>query len=234
MIVPDFPWHQQLDGNAVVTFHVADAGMARHFVPRPFEIVTPWPGRTVAALYWARYGAGSDVPFGELTVSCALVRHRGRRVQWLSHSYVDESRSRDRSRMRLGMPRELADFPRDPRRPRHLLASRDGQLLCRVRLGPVVWGWRRTLQRIAMHQDADSPTDVWVHGNEIAGRVGVATARIDVPRESPLHVLGLGQPLGAVCVRDAFGVFAGADFLPRHTIPVRQTVETFTARRGAA
>jgi hypothetical protein len=234
VILPDFPWHQRLDGTAVVTLHSADASIARHFVPRPFEIVSPWPGRTVGALYWARYGDGSDVPFGELTVSCALVRHRGHRVPWLSHSYVDEARSRDRARLRLGLPRELADFPRDPRRPRQLLASRDGQTLCRLRVGPVAWGWRRTLRRVAMHLDADTPTDVWVHGNEIAGRIGLAPARVEIPRESPLHVLRLGQPLAALCMRDAFGVFAGADFLPRHTIPVRPTVEAYPVRRGAA
>jgi acetoacetate decarboxylase len=74
------------------------------------SIVELRPGRTLGAIGIVEYGQGSIFPYNELVAICGLVR-AGRRIGgWISHIYVDSTRSQAGGHELFGLPKQLASF----------------------------------------------------------------------------------------------------------------------------
>src|SRR5437867_5261733 len=112
MLYPPAPW--TLQGNAIQTLQFVDSARVRPLIPPALKLVSPWPGRTLGGLYLARYGPGSTLEYNELIVVAALTRGAGRFGIWVSHIYVDDPASMAGGREIWGLPKELAEFDREP------------------------------------------------------------------------------------------------------------------------
>ncbi len=105
---PAAPWH--LQGNALLWLYWQDADQARSLVPAAARVIRMLPGRTLGALYVARYQSGSTLEYSEMIVARALSWHRGHIGAWLPQLWVDDVRSRDGGRAIWGLPKQCADF----------------------------------------------------------------------------------------------------------------------------
>src|SRR5262249_38679408 len=89
--------------------YLAPVDRVRPLVPAEFDIVTLWPGRTLATAFLADYGPGSTLEYHEFGLQPALVRFRGVTAAWNSLLLVDSPAS-VRGGELLGFQKQLADF----------------------------------------------------------------------------------------------------------------------------
>jgi hypothetical protein len=88
--------------------YLAPVDLVRPLVPEQFEIVSVWPGRTLASVFVADYGPGSTLEYHEFGLQPALVRFRGVTAAWNSLPLVDSPAS-VRSGELLGFRKQLAE-----------------------------------------------------------------------------------------------------------------------------
>jgi hypothetical protein len=221
------PWHLVTRGATLVTLHAVPLGRARALVPPGLRIVPAWPGCTLGGLFVTEYGPGSVLQYNELIAAGALVWHDGRPCPWVTHIYVDSEESVRGGRALLGVPKLFAPFRREVGGPGHTVVGDPERPICRFEPGPALWLWRQRLRVVSLHRDVRdrSGTTVVVQGNELRGRGGVARAGVEIPRESPLHPLGLGRPLLTLCAREVEAVLGGAAFHPARTFAARVRAE---------
>src|SRR5690349_21774012 len=105
---PPAPW--RLRGASVQSLRLVRVEQAHRFVPAGVRIVPVVPRRTLAAMYCARYEAGSTLQYSELAMAPALVRTRGKIGFWISHLYVDNPVSVAGGRETWHLPKQLAAF----------------------------------------------------------------------------------------------------------------------------
>jgi hypothetical protein len=74
------------------------------------RVVPVAPGRTLGALFCARYEAGSTLQYHELAIAPALTRIGYRAGFWISHIYVDSPASVLGGRSIWSLPKQLARF----------------------------------------------------------------------------------------------------------------------------
>jgi acetoacetate decarboxylase len=130
---PPAPW--RLWGEAIVTLRAVSLDTARALTPAGLRVVPVLPGKTLAALYCARYGSRSTLSYHELIVAPALVCSKGRVGFWISHIYVDDPASMAAGREIWGLPKELAKFEWAPKQG-YARVERDAACLCEVRWSP--------------------------------------------------------------------------------------------------
>lgn len=247
--LPPMPWRLRCRDLALASFHRVDVQRARTVVPEEIPIVRGLPGSTVAGLFLAEYGPGSDLQYRELIVAAATVWHARRPAAWVTHLFVDEPASVEGGRALLGAPKHLAhvSWVGGAGRPQreavedreHVedrkvgddegagghreVAVRDGGgVICRIRFRPRFRLWRQRLRLAAMHRDVRDPSDTTAarHGNVLRGRLGLASVEVDIPSGSPLRRLGLSDPFLGLCGSDSTLLLGGADYLPLQTFPV--------------
>jgi acetoacetate decarboxylase len=176
---------------------------ARAWVPPELALVPVLPGRTLGGLYYAAYGAGSSLQYNELIVIAGLVRHRLRIGGWISHIYVDESRSIAAGREIWSLPKERALFSGSY--DSGLTVSQGSEVLCRLHgerpshrlpiplLAPVISKGKGKLH--------------WFRGAGTA-LCSIGKGAIEVPDESPFADLGLVQGRGIYLERLSLSVYA--------------------------
>lgn len=108
MSYPQAPWI--LQGDAVQTLHLVNVEQVRSLVPLELDIISVWPGKTVASVYLSYYGSNSVLEYSELIIVPAVVSYQGKIGSWISHIYVDHVDSVAGGREIWGLPKELADF----------------------------------------------------------------------------------------------------------------------------
>lgn len=109
---PPPPW--RLTGASIQTLRAVEIATVRPTLPPLVRIVPVLPGRTLAALYCARYDGVSVLAYHELIVASALVYAHGRVGFWISEIYVDDPRSQAGGREIWGLPKQLATFRWEP------------------------------------------------------------------------------------------------------------------------
>jgi hypothetical protein len=192
MDYPPPPW--TLRGEAAFGVKLLPVERAKAFVPPDLHIVRVLPGYTVGGIYLASYGPGSTLEYNELIVFPALVRHNRRIGAWVSHIYVDNEESAAGGREIWGLPKEPAEFRREPG-TLPAGASQDGRALCEVALGEPFPLWRQSFSGWAFGHKTGRYVRFHCHG---AARAALAGVRWTVPAESPFAGLGLDRPLLSV------------------------------------
>lgn len=216
---PEMPWRLRSRGTVAASLHWVDVRCARTLVPPELSVLRFLPGWTIGGLFLAEYGPGSDLQYNELIVGAATVWHRRRPALWITDLFVDDPASVAGGRALLGAPKHLAPFTRaegeitvgDPAAP-----------VCRARYRPRLWLWKQRVRLAALHRDVRefSGATAALHGQEMAGRWGLARVEVEVPPESPLRRLGLGDLITGFCGRDATFLLGGAPFLPLRLLTV--------------
>ncbi len=195
MTYPPAPW--KLQGFACQTLEPVDAVQARSLVPAELTVISLWPGKTVGGVYLATYGAGSALEYHELIVVAALVSYAGRVGCWISHIYVDNPDSVAGGREVWGLPKELAEFIWEQGQQSRIVVRQAERQLCTLSYDHPAWGWR---QGFTVPSFSALGTNLLLFQGQANARIGLASTRLEVPRESPFATLGLGQPwLGVSC-----------------------------------
>lgn len=220
---PNMPWRLRSRGIVVASLHWTDIRRARALVPPELSVIPFLPGRTIGGIFLAEYGPGSDLQYNELIVGAATVWHCGRPALWVTHLFVDDPAALAGGRALLGAPKHLAPSTRaegkitvgDPDAP-----------VCRARYRPRLWLWKQRVRLTALHRDVRelSGGSAALHGEELAGRWGLAEVEVEIPPESPLLRLGLGDPIAGFCGRDVELLLGGAPFLPLRFLPVTPSI----------
>lgn len=105
---PPAPWH--LRGDAIMAWRLVPESAVRQLVPADVRIVCPWPGRTVAILYWARYSESPVGDYCEFILAPALTRSKGKAAFWISHIVVDNHVSLLAGRSIWSLPKTSGAF----------------------------------------------------------------------------------------------------------------------------
>ncbi len=105
---PSAPWH--LKGSALITLHLVETPTARRWIPPELDLVSLWPGRTLAGVYLSSYEAGSVLEYHELIVAAGMVRYQGQVGFWISHIYVDNPSALAGGHEIWQLPKEMATF----------------------------------------------------------------------------------------------------------------------------
>ncbi len=186
MPYPPAPW--TLQGFGMQTVHLADAAGARRSVPPEFRIIPTWPGKTVVLASFGRYGPGSVLQYSELILTVP-VRGMGQRGLWVTHIYVDSADSLAGGREIWGLPKELVQFEwlED-----QVTLRQEGRQVCTLRWGRPRWLWR---QRLTVPCFSFLGSDLLAYRGRVRGRLGLDSAQLDVPAESPFAALNLGRAL---------------------------------------
>lgn len=176
----------------LLTAHLVRAAAVRPFVPDGLHIVHVLPGWTLASALLSYYGPTGTMEYHELALAGALVRHGRHVAPFVTHIYVDREDSVVGGR-RMGLPKEMATFAWDGRRPGQAALTRaDGVPLATIRYGG------RGLD-LTMRLRSPSLTtigrEVWAFRSWIRGAWGLTSAAFEVPPASPLAPLGLGKAL---------------------------------------
>jgi len=159
------------------------------------EIISIWPGKTLGGAYFATYQSGSALEYKELIVIAALVRHLTKVGTWISHIYVDNPDSVAGGREIWGLPKELAEFTWEHGQKSRIVVRQPGQQLCTLHYSQPAWGWR---QGFGVPSFSTLGADLLFFQGQAESRVGLTSAQLEVPQESPFVALGLGQPWLAV------------------------------------
>lgn len=164
----------------------------RASIPPELKVIPIMPGKTMGGIYYARYDAGSTLQYHELIVVSALVRLRWKPGVWISHIYVDDSRSEAGGREIWGLPKQQARFAEAA--DRSIIVSQAGSRLCTIfRKTPTSW---MTLPLFAPVVSCREDGPAWFRGLGRA-RCGLSYGAIDVPPHSPFAALGLQLGAGA-------------------------------------
>jgi len=193
MAYPPAPW--KLQGYACQTLHLVDASLAQSLVPSELNVVSVWPGKTIGGVYLATYGPGSVLEYHELIVVAGLVSHSGGVGGWISHIYVDNPDSVAGGREIWGLPKELAQFSWEQGQHNRLSVRQGERQLCTLSYEQPAWGWR---QGFSVPSFSVLERDLLLFRGEVSARIGLVSAKLDVPKESPFAALGFGQPWLAV------------------------------------
>ncbi|NJK62666.1 MAG: acetoacetate decarboxylase family protein [Synechococcaceae cyanobacterium SM2_3_1] len=105
---PPAPWH--LQGSALINLHLVKTTTSRRWIPPELDLVSLWPGRTLAGVYLSSYEAGSVLLYHELIVAAGMVRYRGQVGFWISHIYVDNPNALAGGHEIWQLPKEMATF----------------------------------------------------------------------------------------------------------------------------
>jgi acetoacetate decarboxylase len=126
---PSPPW--RLHATTMIAISLIDVAEARQYVPNDLKIVEIRKGRTLGAIGLVEYGPGSIFPYNELVVITGLARAGKRIGGWISHIYVDSTRSQAGGLELFGLPKQLASFTRttDDGHVRLEVESEEGLLL---------------------------------------------------------------------------------------------------------
>lgn len=126
---PPPPWRSV--GTTLIAASLIDVGQARKYVPADLEIIEPRRGRTLGEKGIFEYGDGSVFSYNELVVICGLARAGKRIGGWISHIYVDSTRSQAGGLELFDLPKQLASFTRSVKSGRFCfeIEAEDGYLL---------------------------------------------------------------------------------------------------------
>ncbi|MBV8883635.1 MAG: acetoacetate decarboxylase family protein [Chroococcidiopsidaceae cyanobacterium CP_BM_RX_35] len=190
MTYPQTPW--KLQGYAFQTAQLVDIERVRRFIPKELNIISVWPGKTLGGVYLSAYESGSVLEYNELIAIAALVSYGSKFGGWVSHIYVDDSDSVAGGREIWGLPKELAEFSWESDR---VTVRQNNQLLCSLSYHKQAFGWQ---QRLAASTFSNLGSDLLLFRSELESKLGLVSAKLAVPAESPLASLGIGQPLVTV------------------------------------
>jgi acetoacetate decarboxylase len=187
---PPSPW--RLMGPFFVAGSLTPIERAREHIPRDLRIVSVAKGRTLSAIGLIHYCEDSVFHYNELVVIAGLVRI-GRRVGgWISHIYVDSTRSQAGGIELFGLPKQLAGFSvdRGESQTRYTIEADDGLAL------QVEFANARPIIPIAGAGSCFGSVggDRRVSKFRIRGSVRSTTANIDIAATTPFASLEPHRP----------------------------------------
>ncbi|BAY20381.1 hypothetical protein NIES2100_01220 [Calothrix sp. NIES-2100] len=187
MSYPQAPW--KLQGYAMQTLHLVNINRVRSLVPLELDIISVWPGKTVASVYLSYYGSGSELEYSELIVVPAIVGYQGKFGAWVSHIYVDHVDSMAGGRDIWGLPKELANF--DWEQGQRITVRQGNRKLCTLNYGQQGMAWR---QKLGASSFSAIGANLVIFPAEFESRLGLISSQLEVPAESPFYEIGCGQP----------------------------------------
>ncbi|PHM08702.1 acetoacetate decarboxylase family protein [Nostoc sp. 'Peltigera malacea cyanobiont' DB3992] len=187
MSYPQAPW--TLQGYAIQTLHLVNIDQVRPLIPLELEIISVWPGKTLASVYLSHYGSGSVLEYSELIVVPALVNYQRKIGGWVSHIYVDNADSIAGGREIWGLPKELAEFTWE--QGKYVTVHQGNQRLCSLNYNQQSLAWRQWLSASSFSVKG---ADLLMFPAEVESVLGLIGSKLEIPAESPFSGIGLGQP----------------------------------------
>ncbi|MEH1807965.1 acetoacetate decarboxylase family protein [Nostoc sp.] len=187
MPYPQAPW--RLQGYAIQTLHLVNIDQVRPLIPLELDIVSVWPGKTLASVYLSHYGSGSVLEYSELIIVPALINYQRKIGAWISHIYVDNADSVAGGREIWGLPKELAEFTWE--QGKYVTVHQGNQRLCSLNYNQQSLAWRQWLSASAFSAKG---ADLLMFPAEVVSVLGLIGSRLEIPAESPFSGIGLGQP----------------------------------------
>jgi hypothetical protein len=186
MSYPSAPWI--LKGEAIQTLHLVNVDAVRSLVPPELNIISVWPGKTLAGVYLSQYGSGSMLEYNELIVAPAVVIHHGKVGVWVSHIYVDNVDSVAGGREIWGLPKEVADFTWDAK---SVTVRQGDRLLCTLNYNQQGLAWP---QRLNAASFTKINSNLLIFNFEFQARLGLVGSQLEVPSASPFASINFSQP----------------------------------------
>lgn len=187
MPYPQAPW--TLQGYAIQTLHLVNVDQVRPLIPLELEIISVWPGKTLASVYLSYYGSGSVLEYSELIVVPALVNYQSKIGGWVSHIYVNNPNSVAGGREIWGLPKELAKFTWE--QGKFVTVHQENRKLCSLNYNQQSLAWRQWLTASAFSTKGG---DLLIFPAEFESVLGLISSKLEIPGESPFSGIGLGQP----------------------------------------
>ncbi|MEH1977221.1 MAG: acetoacetate decarboxylase family protein [Nostoc sp.] len=187
MSYPQAPW--TLHGYAIQTLNLVNIDQVRPLIPLELEIISVWPGKTLASVYLSNYGSGSVLEYSELIVVPALVNYQRKIGAWISHIYVDNADSVAGGREIWGLPKELAEFTWE--QGKYVTVHQENRKLCSLKYNQQSLAWR---QRLSVSGFSAKDADLLIFPAEFESVLGLIGSKLEIPAESPFSEMGLGQP----------------------------------------
>ncbi|MCC5656343.1 acetoacetate decarboxylase family protein [Nostoc sp. XA010] len=187
MPYPQAPW--TLQGYAMQTLHLVNIDQVRPLIPLELEIISVWPGKTLASVYLSHYGSGSVLEYSELIIAPAVVNYQRKIGGWVSHIYVDNADSVAGGREIWGLPKELAEFTWE--QGKHVTVHQGNRKLCSLNYNHQSLAWRQWLTASAFGAKGG---DLLIFPAEFESVLGLISSKLEIPGESPFSGIGLGQP----------------------------------------
>ena len=187
MPYPQAPW--TLQGYAIQTLHLVNIDQVRPLIPLELEIISVWPGKTLASVYLSNYGSGSVLEYSELIVAPAVVNYQSKIGGWISHIYVDNADSVAGGREIWGLPKELAEF--NWKQGKHVTVHQGNRKLCSLNYNQQSLAWRQWLSASAFGAKG---ADLLIFPAEFESVLGLIGSKLEISPESPFSGIDLGQP----------------------------------------
>jgi acetoacetate decarboxylase len=190
MPYPSAPWN--LQGYSLQSLHLIDVDRVRPYIPSDLNIFSVFPGKTLGGVYAAAYRTGSILEYNELIVVGALVWEGGKLGSWISHIYVDNPDSIAGGREIWGLPKQEAEFIWHSSSTPTVEVRRGGQSLCTLSSHGQLPGWQQSFAAPAFGL---LNTQLLVFEAKADLKLELANVKLNIPTESSLSDLNLGQPL---------------------------------------
>jgi acetoacetate decarboxylase len=190
MTYPLAPW--RLKGYGFLALYWVDIDRVRPSIPKELQIFSFLPGKTLGGIYVASYEDGSTLQYHELISVSALIIHQGEIGAWISHIYVDNPDSRVGGRTIWGLPKEMAEFKFqfEGIMP-SVLVKQDNTVLCSLESSWHLPGLEFPMEAPAFSLLNSQLVQFKAKGNLRSHWAGI---RVEIPPESPIADLNLGQP----------------------------------------
>jgi acetoacetate decarboxylase len=201
MVYPPAPW--QLQGYALQTLQLVDVTRVRPAIPLELEIISVWPGKTLGGVYISSYGLGSVMEYNELIAVSAIVRYASKWGAWISHIYVDNPNSVAGGREIWHLPKELAQFSWEG--SDSIQASTLGYRVTVCQGNSQLCGLNYSKQSLAVPLPLSGEVfsadraNLLLFKGEFTSQIGLIGSELEIPKDSPLASLNLGQPLLTAC-----------------------------------
>ncbi len=177
------PWKLRPRGVAIAAITPIPLTRARNLQVRRLPPAQVVPGYTLGGLFLADYGPGSDVEYNELVLVSGLTRGPAgiSDIAWhVVQILVDRQTSCDAGRELLGVPKQMAEFRREPRPGGDTITVfQDGCTVCTVRRRLPWWVAQGQLSITAAHADVGDPQRIRICKNSLEGVAGLVSIDIE-------------------------------------------------------
>jgi acetoacetate decarboxylase len=197
---PPPPW--RLNATTMIALSLIDVEEARRYIPNDLDIVEFVRGRTIGGLGIVDYGLGSIFPYNELVVICGMARAGARSGAWISHIWVDSTRSQAGGIELFGLAKQLASFTRTIKdgQMQFEVQANEGLLLRastpKVRWAPPSPGLPFPM-RGAAFGTVNGDRRLLEFKSSFSARL--TSARLVIPDQAPFAHLRLAKPTLAIC-----------------------------------
>jgi len=131
MAFPELPWKLKGEDVLLVASYLVPVKEVEAIVPKPLNVISVLPNRTIGAIIFNKFGKGSEIEYNEIYCAPAFVGYKRKMGFYTEQMFVDNEIAMTGVYEASGIRKELADFEWDKYKKK-ITVSQKGKIICEI------------------------------------------------------------------------------------------------------